>query len=94
LEYLDAVGVVNLLDGISFHCTATMGDGQKQQMLKNFIAELLRDHRGPAEYLPNSIINTYIALYNLIKYNVVFIEQYRCLVQNILGENIYNNEHN
>lgn len=85
LEYLDSLGVIDLFDGISFHCTASMKDGSDRRELKDFIADMIRTHSGPVDYLPNNLINTYITLYNLIKYNIDFIKRYRRAIEAIIG---------
>lgn len=80
VEYLDAVGGIDLYEGIRFHTTVGMGDGKK---LQDFIAGMIKDHSGPVEYKQGNIINSYIALYNSIKYHQSFFRRYESVLATI-----------
>lgn len=54
----------------------------------DFCAEMLKEHTGEVKFLPSNSINPYVALYWLVKGNLVDVKKYRNLVALILGKHL------
>lgn len=79
LEHTSTMSKFNIYDGIE--------RDSKIEEVTTIICRMIKEHTGTLEYRKSNIINTYIALYNLINLNIEFIAKYEKVINALIEEN-------
>lgn len=77
-DYLKTINKYKLYDSITWAYNSYNEEGQRTSEL---ISNLIKEHEGEVKFLEKNIINPYVALYYLIRYNLKFFRKYEKLCE-------------